>query len=112
MGAAPSSDQQPPAPAAPEDPVLATEAFVKEQLERAEREMQQEAEAAQEESRRIAAGKDRAKELQKRLGVLRAPERCVAEEREALECVKANPGDGLACVSLVSRFEKCVSGRV
>ena len=74
--------------------------------------MQQEAEAAQEESRRIAAGKERAKDLQKRLGLSQAPERCVTEEREALECVKTHPGDGLACVSSVSRFEKCVSGRV
>jgi hypothetical protein len=112
MGAASSTDQQAPAQTAHEDPVLATEAFVKEQMERAEREKQAEAEAAFEESRRIKAGKERAQELQKRLGLLQTPERCLAEEREALACVKQNPGDGLACVSLVQRFEKCASGRV
>jgi hypothetical protein len=48
---------------------------------------------------------ERAKELAQRVGLAKLVERCVDEERLALQCLKE--GDALKCVSLVDNFDKC-----
>ncbi len=96
------------------EPVLATDAFVKERLEEKERREQEDAEAAQaalREKQRIESAKERAKALEQKVGMLAGPVRCGEEEREAVECVKNNPNDSMACRALVARFEKCSWGK-
>ena len=95
----------------PTDPVAVTDRFMKDEVERARIERENELkeastrQASEEEAK--ARTKERADALAAKAGLINKPLRCVEEEKAVVECVKQHQGDPLACFSAVERFEKC-----